>query len=62
MVRSYDVDFYILDNQIGFMLYCFEGDDCVHEQFYRNSDDAHAMGHRFLDGLYVKGFPIEELV
>jgi hypothetical protein len=61
MVRSYDVDFYILDNQIGFMLYCFEEDECVWEQFYRNSDDAHYVGHKFLDGCYVKGYILEEV-
>ena len=62
MIRSYDVDFSVVDNRVGFMLYCFEDDDVVHEQFFRDSDDAHLMGHRFLDGLYVKGFPIEEFV
>ena len=59
MVRSYDVDFYILDNRAGFMLYCFENDDCVWEQFFVDSDDAHKTGHRFLDGCYVKGFAYE---
>lgn len=62
MVRSYEVDFYVLDNRAGFMLYCFEDDDCVWAQFFLDSNAAHAIGHRFLDGLYVKGFPIEELV
>ena len=62
MVRSYEVDVYLDENLFGFYLMCFEGDDCVHEQFFRDSDDAHAMGNRFLDGLYVKGFLIEELV
>jgi hypothetical protein len=42
------------------MLYCFEEDDCVHEQFYRNSDDAHYVGHKFLDGCYVKGYILED--
>ena len=31
MVRSYEVDFYVLDNRAGFMLYCFENDECVEE-------------------------------
>ena len=62
MVRSYDVCVHLDENLFGFYLYCYEGDDVVHEQFFRNSDDAHAMGERFLDGLYVKGYPIEELV
>ena len=61
MVRSYDVDFSVVDNQVGFMLYCFEEDECVHEQFYRNSDDAHYVGHKFLDGCYVKGYILEEV-
>jgi hypothetical protein len=61
MIRSYDVDFYVLDNRAGFMLYCFEEDECVHEQFYRNSDDAHFVGHKFLDGCYVKGYVLEEV-
>lgn len=61
MVRSYDVDILLEENRFGFMLLCFEDDDCVHEQFFLNSDDAHAMGRRFLDGLYIKGYPIEEL-
>ena len=62
MVRSYDVDFSVVDNRAGFMLYCFENDDCVWEQFFLDSDDAHATGHRFLDGCYVKVYPLEELV
>jgi hypothetical protein len=62
MVRSYDVDFYVLDNRAGFMLYCFEEDDCVHEQFYRNSDDAHYVGHKFLDGCYIEGYVLEDVV
>jgi hypothetical protein len=53
MVKSYDVDFSVVDNRVGFMLYCFEGDDCVWEQFFLDSDDAHDIGHRFLDGCYV---------
>jgi len=61
MVKSYDVDFYILDNQAGFMLYCFEDDDCVHEQFFRDSDDAHFVGHKFLDGCYVEGYILEDV-
>lgn len=62
MVRSYEVEFSLVDNRAGFMLYCFENDDCVWEQFFLDSVDAHAMGNRFLDGLYVKGFPFEEVV
>ena len=53
MVRSYEVDFYVLDNRAGFMLYCFENDECVWEQFFVDSTDAHKTGHRFLDGYYV---------
>ena len=62
MVRSYDVSVYLDENLYGFYLLCFEDEDVVYEQFFRDSDDAHAMGQRFLDGLYVKGFPLEELV
>jgi hypothetical protein len=62
MVRSYDVDVHLEEYAIGFMLLCFEDDDCIHEQLFRNSDDAHAMGRRFLDGCYVKGYPLEELL
>jgi hypothetical protein len=54
MVRSYEVEFSMVDNRAGFMLYCFENDDCVWEKFYTDSSEAHAMGHRFLDGAYVK--------
>ena len=53
MIRSYEVDFYVLDNRVGFMLYCFENDECVLEQFFVDSTDAHKTGHRFLDGCYV---------
>lgn len=53
MVRSYEVDFYVLDNRAGFMLYCFENDECVWEKFFVDSTDAHMTGHRFLDGYYV---------
>lgn len=62
MVKSYDVSFHLDESLAGWYLYCFEDDDVVHEQFFRDRDDAHAMGHRFLDGLYVKGFPLDELV
>jgi hypothetical protein len=62
VVRSYEVDVHLDENLFGFYLLCYEGDDVVHEQFFRDSSDAHAMGNRFLDGLYVKGFPLEELV
>lgn len=61
MVRSYQVDIVVSYDCLGFNLLCFEGDDCVWEQCYDDSDVAHAMGQRFLDGLYVKGYPIEEL-
>lgn len=61
MVRSYEVDFSVVDNRAGFMLYCFEEDDCVWEQFFVDSDDAHKTGHRFLDGCYVRGFPFEQV-
>ena len=54
MSKSYDVDFYILDNKVGFMLYCFEDDDCVWEQFFNDSDEAHKFGHRYLDGCYMR--------
>jgi hypothetical protein len=60
MVKSYDVSFEMVDNRAGFMLYCFEEDDCVHEQFYRNSDDAHYVGHKFLDGCYIEGYILED--
>lgn len=58
MLRSYDVDFDIVDGRAGFMLYCYENDDCVWEQFFLDSTDAHNMGNRFLDGLYIRGFPL----
>lgn len=55
MVRSYDVDFSfnVVDNRAGFTLYCFENDDCVWEQFFVDSTEAHKAGNRFLDGCYV---------
>jgi len=62
MVKSYDVSFEMVDNRAGFMLYCFEDDDCIWEQFFVNSDDAHMIGQRFLDGLYIRGFPVDEFV
>jgi hypothetical protein len=62
MVRSYEVDFSVIDNKAGFMLYCFEDEDCVWEQFFVDSSYAHAMGSRFLDGCYIKGVPVEEFV
>ena len=61
MVRSYDVSVHLDENLFGFLLLCYEGDDVVYEQFFRDNEDAHLMGHRFLDGLYVKGYPLEEL-
>ncbi len=59
MVRSYDVDFCVQNNNAGFMLLCFEDDDCVWEQFFFDSTEAHKTGHRFLDGCYVRGFEYE---
>jgi hypothetical protein len=60
MAKSYEVDFSVIDNRVGFVLYCFEDDDVVHEQFFVDSTDAHRNGHRFLDGCYVKGFIYED--
>lgn len=62
MVRSYDVSFDLDENRAGWLLLCFEGDDCVHEQFFLDSQDAHYMGHKFLDGCYIKGYSLEEMV
>lgn len=62
MVRSYDVSFHLDENLAGWYLLCFEDDDVVHEQFFRDRADADFIGHRFLDGCYVKGFPLEECV
>lgn len=62
MAKSYDVDFSIVDNRAGFMLMCFEDEDCVWQQFYLDSDEAHTIGHRFLDGLYIHGFHYVEFV
>lgn len=62
MVKSYDVSFELDENRAGWVLLCFEDDDCVHEQFFRDSDDAHYMGHKFLDGCYIKGYTFEEVV
>ena len=44
MVRSYEVAVHLDENLFGFILYCYEGDVQVHEQFFRDSSDAHAMG------------------
>lgn len=62
--RSYDIDVHIDADKVGFMLYCFEGDDCIWEQFYSDSDRAKRQGEKFLDGCYYHGFPFleEELV
>jgi hypothetical protein len=60
MVKSYDVSFHLDENLAGWYLTCFEGDEIVHEEFFRDSEDAHFIGHRFLDGLYVKGFSFED--
>lgn len=62
MVRSYEVDVHLDENLFGFYLTCYEGEDIVHEQFFRDSGDAHAMGNMFLDGRYVKTLMLEELV
>lgn len=62
MVRSYDVSVHLDENLYGFYLVCFEGDEIVHEQFFRDSDDAHAVGHMFLDGKYVKGLLLEDVI
>lgn len=59
MVRSYEVDVFLDEKWCGFILTCWEGEDCVWEQFYDDSSDAHADGNRFLDGCYVKGWPYE---
>ena len=63
--RSYDIDVHIDSEKVGFMLYCFEGDDCIFEQFFKDMSKAKKLGEKFLDGYFYSGFPIyleEELV
>lgn len=62
MVRSYEVDVHLDENLFGFYLTCYEGDEIVHDQFFRDSSDAHAMGNKFLDGIYVKTLVLEDLI
>ena len=62
MVRSYEVDVHLDENLFGFYLMCYEGDDVVYEQFFRDSSDAHAIGNMFLDGRNVTILSLEELV
>ena len=50
------------ENLCGFYLYCYEGEEVVHEQFFRDTHDAHIVGNMFLDGKYIKGILLEELV
>ena len=61
MVRSYEVDVHLEENLFGFILLCFEGDEVVHDQFFRDSADAHAVGNMFLDGRYVKTLMLEDV-
>ncbi len=56
MVKSYEVDIVLDEKWVGFVLTCWEDDDCVWEEFFDDSEDAHAQGNRFLDGQYVRGF------
>lgn len=61
MVRSYEVDINLEEDRFGFILLCYEDDDCVYDQFFRSSDDAHLMGQRFLDGLSIENVSLEDL-
>lgn len=54
MVRSYEVDVYLSQEWVGFILTCYEGDECVYEEFFDDASDAHAMGNRYLDGCFIK--------
>lgn len=56
--RSYDIDVCIESDKarVGFMLYCYEDDDCIWEQFFVNSEKARKIGEKFLDGCYYDGF------
>lgn len=55
-MRSYDIDVCIEKNRVGFMLYCFEDDDCIWEQFFVDSNKARKLGEKFLDGCFYDGF------
>lgn len=55
-MRSFDIDLHISEHGTGWMLYCFEGDDCIWEEFYRDRAKAEARGNKFLTGAFVEGF------
>ena len=61
MVRSYEVGIHLDENLFGFVLLCYENDECVLDEFFRDSEDAHRAGNMFLDGLYIKGLLFEDV-
>lgn len=62
MVRSYEVRFHLDESLVGWYLVCYEGDDVVHEHFFRDKFDAEMTGNMFLDGHYVQLMTLEDLV
>jgi hypothetical protein len=61
MVRSYEVEAYLSEMYVGFILLCYEGDELVYHQYFDDSDDAVSIGEKFLDGLYVRGYSVSEM-
>jgi len=59
MNRTYEIDLVLDETKAGYILLCFEDDDCVWEQFFRTDrkDDAEMMGENFVAGKYEEGFP-----
>ena len=55
-MRAFEIDLHVTENAAGWMLLCFEGDDCIWEEFFRDRNKAERQGNKFLDGTFIHGF------
>jgi len=62
MHKSYIIDAVLEEfpGRCGWLLFCFEDDDCVWEQFFATKNEAEIFGEDWVNGLFREGFPISE--
>jgi hypothetical protein len=58
MILSYFVD-PVLEE---FLVFCFEDDDCVWEQFFATKEDAEEFGRDYVAGYFADGFPANSVI
>jgi hypothetical protein len=55
-MRAFEIDLHVTEKAAGWMLLCFEDDDCIWEEFFRDRSKAEAQGNKYLDGTFIQGF------